>query len=212
MSTRGAIARAAGDSFVGVYHHWDSYPQGLGASLWELYHGHFERDLERMLRVLIDEHPAGWSTIGGADWTQPAGWRERYSAPCAICGREMWQHYAQYYAQHDLPEPPHAPENYAVFDHHYQEADVPHGPECYCHGGRSEPAQVVDEGNAAGSGVEWVYVFDEGSRTMSVLASVNPSGSKMIGMFGAGNSRARWQVRASFSLDGPEPDWGRIAY
>ena len=68
MSTRGAIARVNGDGFKGVYHHWDSYPSGLGASLMNLYQGHFNRDLEKMLKELIDNHPAGWSTINDADF------------------------------------------------------------------------------------------------------------------------------------------------
>lgn len=71
MSTRGVIARLTGTlppRFRGRYHHWDSYPSGLGKTLWELYHCHFHHDLNAMLRVLVDEHPAGWSTINGADF------------------------------------------------------------------------------------------------------------------------------------------------
>ena len=73
MSTRGAIARVEGDGFKGVYHHWDSYPSGLGATLYQIYHDHFKEDLEAMLKVLIDEHPAGWSTINGGDFAQTPG-------------------------------------------------------------------------------------------------------------------------------------------
>jgi len=76
MSTRAIIARATKSGFKGVYHHWDGYPQELGASLFALYNGHFAKDLARMLRYLIDEHPAGWSTINGADFTQPPGFEE----------------------------------------------------------------------------------------------------------------------------------------
>ncbi len=77
MSTRSCIARLTGpNTFKGVYHHWDGYPAALGATLWRLYHGVFGRDLARMLSVLIDDHPAGWSTINNADFTLPAGYQE----------------------------------------------------------------------------------------------------------------------------------------
>jgi len=74
MATRGCIARKVNDGFRGVYHHWDSYPEGLGKALWELYHGYFKRDLRQMLKILIDEHQAGWSSIVNADFNLPIGW------------------------------------------------------------------------------------------------------------------------------------------
>ena len=76
MSTRGIIARPHGQSWRGRYHHWDSYPAGLGAALWQALHGHFEGDVDAMLRVLLDEHPAGWSTIVDADWTLAPGFED----------------------------------------------------------------------------------------------------------------------------------------
>lgn len=80
MGTRGFIGRPNlgldGDP-VGVYHHWDSYPTALGATLFAAIRGHFEGDIEAALRFLIDDHPAGWSTINGADLSQPSGFEER---------------------------------------------------------------------------------------------------------------------------------------
>ena len=79
MSTRGAIVRFTNGEtteFAGRYHHWDSPPPHLGATLWGLYHGHFGKDLRRMLEVLIDEHPAGWSTINGGDFSLTPGFDE----------------------------------------------------------------------------------------------------------------------------------------
>ena len=86
MSTRGAIARVKGDGFVGVYHHWDSYPKWLGKTLWELYHGHFKGDLEAMLTVLIDQHPAGWSTINNKDFTKEPGFGAGEQPECYCHG------------------------------------------------------------------------------------------------------------------------------
>jgi hypothetical protein len=70
VSTNGIIARSTGEgTFAGVYHHWDSYPnEGLGHFLIHILTGHFDNDLARMLHFLIDEHPAGWSTIVNKDF------------------------------------------------------------------------------------------------------------------------------------------------
>ena len=67
MSTRSVIARPTETGFLGRYHHWDGYPAGLGATLYENYRGHFQRDLDAMCRFLLDDHPAGFSTIVGRD-------------------------------------------------------------------------------------------------------------------------------------------------
>ena len=83
MSTRSIIARKTEDGFEGTCHHWDGYPIGLGYSLWYMYQVG-GRDLEGMLKLLIDEHPAGWSTINGVDWDQPIGYIAGYEK-----GREM---------------------------------------------------------------------------------------------------------------------------
>lgn len=89
MPTRAIIARQRGDGWEGRYHHADGYPAGLGAALYALYHGHFQRDIERMLAVLIDEHPAGWSSIIGADWSQVPryhlAWPDTDTAPACFC-------------------------------------------------------------------------------------------------------------------------------
>lgn len=79
MSTRAVIARQTGEhTFSGRYHHWDGYPSGLGATLFKLAQpdGPFEGDVPRMLKVLLDEHPAGWSTINAADFSKEPGFRE----------------------------------------------------------------------------------------------------------------------------------------
>jgi hypothetical protein len=172
MSTRGAIVRFTnGESteFTGRFHHWDSYPEGLGATLWELYHGHFQKDLQRMLQLLLDEHPAGWSTINGKDFSLEPGYSSRPDGTAPIC---------------------------------------------YCHGDRSEDAQLVTHEDAADIGCEWVYGFDEGP-TLVVLSSYcaddGPfAGEKMIGAFGMGDPKATWREVARIPLEGPEPDWGRV--
>ena len=90
MGTRGIIARpATKHRFEGRYHHWDSYPLGLGKALWDAYHGPFAGDLGQMVHVLIDEHPGGWSTIVDADWSKEPGFetysRESSDRPKCYC-------------------------------------------------------------------------------------------------------------------------------
>lgn len=213
MSTRGAIARVAGPkSFVGVYHHWDAYPSGLGKGLFELYNGHFERDLPAMMKALVDDHPAGWSTILGADWSLPAGFRDTEMMPCLICDKPSWAHYRQQYKAMKRRVPKGAPEGVLVLGHTPErDYDAPHGPLCYCHGSRSEEANEITEANASDCGVEYAYAFEEDGRVMHILSSYCEDGTKMIGMFGFGDPDAVWKGIGTVDLDGDEPDWGSFA-
>ena len=168
MSTRAAIARLTGQEkpeFKGVYHHWDGYCSALGATLYALYQGHFNKDLGLMLETLIDKHPAGWSTINGADFNLEPGWSDDYESK---------------------------------------------NPKCFCHGDRDEEPMEVTNENASGMGCEYVYVFDEQKKTMTVLSSYCPDGEKMIGMFGMGDEQATWHSMAVVDLNREEPDWTEI--
>jgi hypothetical protein len=168
MSTRGCIARLQSRNpleFSGVYHHWDSYPSGLGQALFLLRKMEFGGDTDAMLKALIDEHPAGWSTVVGSTFSKTPGYRARDAA---------------------------ATEDDAA-------------PQCYCHGARHESGWVVTHQNAAGSGIEFAYVFD--GATMLVLGSYRADGEKMVGMFGCGDEHATWRVIADVDLDGAAPDW-----
>ncbi|MFH1141301.1 MAG: hypothetical protein V1724_06525 [Chloroflexota bacterium] len=69
MSTRGVIARAKGDGWEGVYHHWDSYPTGLGKRLWTALHQEFHGNVEAFLSYVVDTHRAGWSSFPDHSYT-----------------------------------------------------------------------------------------------------------------------------------------------
>ena len=98
--------------------------------------------------------------------------------------------------------------------HSYTEMHRITGPECYCHGDRSEGAHLVTHEDAADIGCEWVYGFDEGPSLVvlsSYCADDGPfAGQKMIGAFGMGDTKATWREVARIPLEGPEPDWGRV--
>lgn len=77
MSTRAVIARKTGETWEGVYHHFDGYPTGLGRALYDLLHPLASSDtLHRQVAVLVDEHRGGWSSIIGADWSLTPGFDE----------------------------------------------------------------------------------------------------------------------------------------
>ena len=218
MSTRGVIARLNGDGFKGRYHHWSSHPSGLGATLYEWAQ---HMPLERMLKFLLDDHPAGWSDIVGTDYRLAPGWVDTsgMERTCTVCGLKGWEHYRQYYGQDGRPPLPerfaHVPKNvYLLTDHTPKPEAFPddNRPQCYCHGERHEPQdQVVTDQDAAASGCEWAYVFDEARQVMLVMSSFRRDGHKMIGMFGSGDPDAVWRLVATVDLRGPEPDWDEIA-
>ncbi|OPY54658.1 MAG: hypothetical protein A4E48_00237 [Methanosaeta sp. PtaU1.Bin060] len=219
MSTRGVIARKVGhSSFKGVYHHWDSYPSGLGKELWHIYHGYFQGDLGAMLHKLIDEHPAGWSSILGANWDLAPGY---FSYPkddtlCEECGKEQWRHYRQYYPARKAQLPPKKiwdPKNDVLVLGHSFKMDptkAPNNAQCYCHVERHEERWDVTELNASGSGCEYAYVFDEPKKEMLILSSYREDGKKMIGMFGVGDPNSTWMIIAKLALNGPEPRWDNL--
>jgi hypothetical protein len=147
MSTRSIIARATGEgTFKGVYHHWDGYPTGLGKNLTEILVSPFANDLPRMLHALIDEHPAGWSTIVHKDFTLAPGY--------------TWEN-----VKHPSCEGKSDAEYHAAMETYRTMPDM-RRPQCYCHGERCEEAQTLTECDDANT--EWAYVFDEDERVMHV--------------------------------------------
>lgn len=240
MSTRSAIARPVPSEdgkikFVGVYHHWDGYPQGLGATLFELYNGFFKRDLDAMLKTLIDDHPAGWSTINGKDLSLAPGFHDRINTNgTCVCGQPEQDHLCQTHGINGHLQaaitayPCNAGKPWGTYGHHLghlyepdeetkaQVAAIERIPECYCHGSRSEEAHEVNETNASGSGCEYVYLLRQtpDGAMMMILSSyteVNGVPAKMIGMFGMGDPDATWKPIAVVGLDAVQaPDWERV--
>ena len=71
MSTGATIARQTeGNDFVGRYVHSDGYPSGVGLGVLRAlsFFG-----LTEGKKVLLDDHPAGWSNIVSCDWMQEIG-------------------------------------------------------------------------------------------------------------------------------------------
>lgn len=142
MSTNAAILRQTQAGEFGVYCHSDGQPISLGKFLWHSYRGHFNHDLEAMLRFVIDEHPAGWSVLQGTDLNLPAGWAEAPDRPAGVPLAE-WFKSPTYRRWADSPR-------------------------CYCHGGRTENANIL---NLRENTTPWAYVFDIDENSLSIYYS-----------------------------------------
>lgn len=149
MSTRAVIARV-GDhegKFSGVYHHWDGMPTSLGKYLTELLVGHFQNDLSKMLRVLVDEHPAGWSTVYQKDFSLKPGYTwQRVQSPSPSLGEKQYRAARKAYDLHP---------------------DI-RRPQCFCHGERHEEPSVFTEKDLQDTDVEWLYAIDEQNRRLYI--------------------------------------------
>ncbi len=181
MSTPGTIARLSGLAplrFYGRYHHWQSTPSGLGRALWSLYHGHFHRDLGALLRVLLDEHPAGWSSLVGADFDL---------LPATEGGADGGY------------QPPEAAQGFApvCYCHGYGDRAEPDW----------EVTQANASWSGCEWAYAFVTAPRPEHEVMLVLSSYLGSGQKMVGSFGEGDSSALWAVVALVALHGCEPDW-----
>lgn len=172
MSTNGVIAKRDGGSWVGVYHHWDSYPSGLGVALLRAYKEAFSCDVDAMTTYLVDDEPVGWSTICNADWSQPKGWRDRFAhdAPCATCDHPMWEHYAQYYPEGGPGDPMvngmrrqglREPDTTMQLGHSHEDLDTPQGPQSYSARGEQPNNGVADRIVPGGDtmGAAYLYVL-----------------------------------------------------
>ena len=184
MSTRAVIARTTGDvstvtgqpHWEGRHHHWDGYPSGLGKRLYELAH-HFN-DLAWMLTFLIDQHPAGWSTILACDIDAAPGYRE---LGC----------------QH-----PGEPDRHNEFEAHMT-WERTQGPQCYCHGDRREAADPLITDNSANDwDTEWAYVINPATGVMTIYERIYEGDTPIYH-----RAVMRWSQVATVDLYGPEPDW-----
>lgn len=185
MSTRSCIVRKTGEGkFKGRYHHWDGYPTGLGRTLFKLYRGHFKKDLPAMLKYLIDDHPAGWSTINGYDFTQPPGYDGEggftTEGPRCYChgGRKE--------------------EGWLVTEKNAS------GSGCEYAYMFVDPSQQGNADAPRTMSILSSFYADDAKQF---------AGQKMIGMFGSGGKPkdgVYWKVIAVVNLDGKEPNWEKI--
>jgi hypothetical protein len=107
MSTYGVIARRTATGYFGRLHQNNGHPHILGSALYRLRNGHFQGDTASMLRVLVDEHPAGWSDITNKDFALAPG----FVAPRRYLSRDQYltlpdAYQPQCYCHGERSEPP----------------------------------------------------------------------------------------------------------
>jgi len=117
MATRGIIARKRSEStFEGRYYHNDASFEYLGETLCTLYTGHFQRDIHAMLAMLIDAHPAGWSTLHNCDFTLTPGFGGNPRRPHCYCHGERGEP-ARLYTSLSDPNLPYVNFVYVIDEH-----------------------------------------------------------------------------------------------
>jgi hypothetical protein len=189
-STPAAITRWTNrpdHEWAGRYHHWDGYPWALGATLFDLVRQCTLGDLATTLRGLIDDHPAGWSTINGADWALRPGFTERWkdesgkklALDLAALWEPLYERTRRTQLEATLVELPPAEamrlqrnKQFILWNSLTHYFGALRRARCYCHGDRDEVPWELTQDDAASYGVEWVYVFDVAERTMTVLEAM----------------------------------------
>lgn len=168
----------------GTIDHSDGYPRGVGKTLYDLYHGHFQHDIERMMHYLIDEHPGGWSCIIGYNLAKKAGWRDdEYGAGYRRLERKFTR-----------------PDGTRDLEGLYAHRAKYFGPMCYCHGDRTEgwdePFILTDQDRETDT--EWAYAINERTHKMHIYKAYYA------------NHDTYWTWVCAVDLEGEEPEWGVI--
>src|ERR1035437_9421653 len=125
--------------FRGRYVHADGMPTSMGATLWNLLHGHFTNNLLAMLAYLIEAKHAqcGWSALVGKDFSLKPGY--------------TWQKATADGAKYEV----------------YSKRPDYRRPQCFA-GRPGEQPYLFTEKDMDGTDVEWLYVFDEIERKLFV--------------------------------------------
>ena len=196
MSTRSCIARKGGEGWRGVYHHSDGYPSGLGSYIFD----HIRRnggDIDAFLHWAIDEHDGGWSHIFPASVLRKKGKGTYYddTSPQPQC------YCHGYFARRDGIRPG-------------MGRGIITG--CECGDKRYLTSKSKEAPSCNPLMIEWVYILDTESRTMTILESYgedipNTFAFTIVHEDGTEEQRPtriyRHRTKAVVNLDGPEPNW-----
>jgi hypothetical protein len=189
MATRGVIAVKTGkNKWVGVYHHWDSYPTNLGKTIWQMIKNKFHDDIEAFIRYAIFEHPAGWSHLFDSFVLvneNPLKHKKEFGSQCYCHG---------YFAKRDGITP--------------DESHLIKYPECI-----SDPQEQYTNCLF----YEWVYILDPKKRTMEIWCNYDTGQEftvKGVDNYGKPyeyqSTQYAWKSIITISFDDKEPDWDEI--
>src|SRR5580765_965670 len=147
MSTPAIIGRTVSTTgwFIGRYHNWSGYIEGLGKTLYKAYHQDFNKDIEKMMHFLIDEHPAGWSNIVDQDLSLAPG----FSTFQSDVG--LRDDHKRYFQQIEA----------------YNASERGRRAQCYCHGERHNTEVTIRTLNDP-CAAEYAYIINETSCIMTI--------------------------------------------
>lgn len=146
MSTRAMIAvkdPTNKDEIIGVYHHFDGYPTGLGRTLWSLAVGPYKDRLDDLVKILIYDNVDGWSSIG--HWT---------GDPSKVIGHNQAEKRKSGLSWEERLK---VNNEYAV----------------YYDGERANPNARKMNWSDVDVWIEWVYVFDLENKALEVYENVH---------------------------------------
>jgi hypothetical protein len=202
MSTRGCVAIAQGDGWLGVYNHSDSYPTWLGKQLWNHLQG---KDLKQFADELLSYDD----------------WREYLAGGvCEYCGEKAGQPHS--ISGVIFMGPPISPEVQRNLDQTgYRDPEAKH----HEHGEGAADQMTDQDANALF--IEWVYVVAPKSGCITVFANAETA-KLQPGQHGTwsepytikglddgtvmkhGGQYWIHEPVAQFLVAGPEPDWERV--
>lgn len=142
MSTRGCIAIGTPKAWRGLYNHWDSYPTGLGAALWEHLQNKNLKDFANKLLKFDD-----WECYvrdGICEWCG-----KHSTQPRCISGELISMKYNGLLKPYEYPDPEckkHMHESYDDISESY-----------------------ITHKNADSLFIEWVYVIDPQRQEFHIL-------------------------------------------
>lgn len=232
MSTRGCVAIIEGDTWRGIYNHFDSYPTGLGKELWEYLHQD-GLDIHEFANGLLRYDD--WRNFRGGgvcEYCGKVGKGQPHSISGVICIRDEYKTKGQmrdYYQA--LPgwqgrddEVNQMIEREWQIRGNIKRTGYP-DPETLYHQ-HGELADKITSDNADPLFIEWVYALDPVSKTMSIFSgiSVPKLNGGQHGTFIEASTIQRLdgtiektpayyyvhKLVAVVKLDGEEPNWEDI--
>lgn len=106
MSTNALVLSQLGGPLRAVSVHWDGYPTHLGQVIHQMAAQHFAGAPEQLAAYLIDEHPDGWSTLGGDPQRTIGADVERYASDGGLDGRYAQANVCYCHCQGNQPGQP----------------------------------------------------------------------------------------------------------